>query len=99
VRELVGRYCVWLFEPEGACAMSQMQQQQFATGPEKEPEYAEFPSAADEADIMGTLALSSRKRFLRRFKSNKGAMVAFGFLVFLLIIAVIGPWIAPHDPN
>ena len=79
--------------------MSQIQQQQFATGPEKEPEYAEFPSAADEADIIGTLALSSRKRFLRRFKSNKGAMVAFGFFVFLLIIAVIGPWIAPHDPN
>ena len=26
-------------------------------------------------------------------------MVAFGFLDFLLIIAVIGPWIAPHDPN
>ena len=79
--------------------MSQIQQQQFSTGPDKEPEYAEFPSAADEADIIGTLALSSRKRFLRRFKSNKGAMVAFGFLIFLLIIAVIGPWITPHDPN
>ena len=26
-------------------------------------------------------------------------MVAFGFLIFLLIIAVIGPWITPHDPN
>ena len=63
------------------------------------PEDAEYPSAADEADIIGTLPLSARRRFLRRFKANKGAMIAFGYLVFLLIIAIIGPWITPYDPN
>jgi peptide/nickel transport system permease protein len=65
----------------------------------REPELAEFPSAADEADIMGTLALSARKRFLRRFRANTGAMIALGFLVFLVIIAIIGPHITPYDPN
>jgi ABC-type dipeptide/oligopeptide/nickel transport system permease subunit len=62
------------------------------------PELAERPSAADEADIMAAAPLSARRRFLRRFRANKGAMVAFGFLVFLLIIAVIGEWITTHDP-
>ena len=63
------------------------------------PEVAERPSAADQADIMAAAPLSARRRFVRRFKANKGAMVAFGFIVFLLIIAVIGPWITTHDPN
>ena len=63
------------------------------------PAISERPSAADEADIMAAAPLSARRRFLRRFKSNKGAMIAFGFIVFLLIIAVIGPWIVPYDPN
>jgi ABC-type dipeptide/oligopeptide/nickel transport system permease subunit len=65
----------------------------------REPELAENPSAADEADIMGTLALSARKRFLRRFRRNTGAMIALGFIVFLVIIAIIGPYITPYEPN
>jgi ABC-type dipeptide/oligopeptide/nickel transport system permease subunit len=62
------------------------------------PSLAERPSAADEADIMAAAPLSARRRFVRRFKANRGAMVAFGFIVFLLIIAVIGQWITTHDP-
>ena len=76
-----------------------MIEQPMPTVVEDVPELAERPSAADEADIMAAAPLSARRRFLRRFKSNKGAMIAFGFIVFLLIIAVIGPWIAPYDPN
>jgi len=57
------------------------------------------PVAADEPDIMAAAPISARRRFIRRFKSNRGAMIAFGFIVFLTIIAIIGPWIAPHDPN
>jgi len=63
------------------------------------PELAERPSAADEADIMAAAPVTARRRFLRRFRANKGAMIAFGFIVFLLIVAVIGPWIMPYPPN
>jgi peptide/nickel transport system permease protein len=63
------------------------------------PELAERPSGADQADIMAAAPLSARKRFIRRFRANRGAMIAFGFIVFLLIIAVIGPWITTHEPN
>ena len=63
------------------------------------PELAERPSAADEADILAAAPLSARRRFMRRFKSNKGAMIAFGFIVLLIVVAIIGPWITPHDPN
>jgi len=63
------------------------------------PELAERPSAADQSDIMAAAPLSARRRFLRRFRSNRGAMVAFGYIMFLIVIAVIGPWITPHNPN
>jgi peptide/nickel transport system permease protein len=75
-----------------------MIEQPMQTPVEDVPELAERPSASDEADIMAAAPLSARRRFIRRFKSNKGAMVAFGFIVFLLIIAVIGQWITTHDP-
>lgn len=63
------------------------------------PEIAERPSASDRADILVTVSIGARRRFLRRFRSNRGAMIAFGFLVFLVIVAIIGPWIYPVDPN
>jgi len=69
------------------------------TGVEDVPHLAERPSAADEADIMAAAPVSARRRFVRRFKANTGAMIAFGFIVFLLIIAIVGPWIAPYEPN
>jgi peptide/nickel transport system permease protein len=76
-----------------------MIEQPIAAMPGDVPELAERPSAADEADIMAAAPLSARRRFLRRFKSNKGAMVAFFFIVLLIIVAIIGPWITPNDPN
>jgi peptide/nickel transport system permease protein len=74
-------------------------EQPMRTGIEDIPELAERPSAADEADIMAAAPLSARRRFLRRFRQNKGAMIAFGFIVFLLLVAIFGPWIMPHDPK
>lgn len=32
------------------------------------------------------------------FKHNKGAMIGAFILVFILLLAIIGPWIAPYDP-
>lgn len=38
-------------------------------------------------------------RFWRRFRRQKVALVALGFLVLLCLLALFAPWIAPHDPN
>lgn len=73
--------------------------EQPSTTIDEETVLAEQAAAADEADIMAAAPLSARRRFLRRFKQNRGAMIAFGFILFLILIAIIGPWIAPHDPN
>lgn len=35
--------------------------------------------------------------FWRKFKKQKMAFIAFFFVVFLIILAIIGPWIAPYD--
>lgn len=42
--------------------------------------------------------VSSRRRFLRRFLREHAAVVALGFLLFMTVIAIIGPWITPFDP-
>jgi peptide/nickel transport system permease protein len=57
------------------------------------------PTAADDADIVTSAPLSARRRFIRRFRANRAATVALIFLALLLVLAVIGPTIAPHDPN
>lgn len=57
------------------------------------------PDQGDASDVLATPAISARRRFVRRFMSNKPAVVALGFLIFMGIIAIIGPWIAPYDPN
>lgn len=57
------------------------------------------PVAAQGVDVLAGSALSARRRFVRRFRSNTGAMIAFGFLLVLLLIAVICNMITPYDPN
>ena len=32
------------------------------------------------------------------FRQNKGAMIGAVILIFILILAIIGPWISPYDP-
>lgn len=45
--------------------------------------------------------VSSRKsrRFLAAFLSDRTTAVGLGFLLLLIVIAVLTPWIAPHAPN
>jgi peptide/nickel transport system permease protein len=53
--------------------------------------------AASEVDLAPPL--TSRQRFLRRFRTQKLAMVALGFLVLVAIVAILAPWLTPVDPN
>lgn len=43
-------------------------------------------------------ALGLAYRRLRRFRRNPLSVFGFLILVLLVIVAIIGPWIAPHDP-
>ena len=38
-------------------------------------------------------------RAWRRLKRRKGAMAALVVVVFLILIALLAPWIAPYDPT
>lgn len=40
-----------------------------------------------------------RAQAWRRFKRYRPALVGLGFIIFLLILAVFAPWIAPYDPE
>lgn len=44
-------------------------------------------------------AQSPVKQFIKKFMRRKTAVAGFIFIVFILIIAVIGPSITPYDPN
>lgn len=37
-------------------------------------------------------------RTLRRLLRNRAAVVSFAFLALLVVVAVLSPWITPHDP-
>lgn len=43
--------------------------------------------------------VSGRRRFIRRFKQNRGAVLALGFLLLLAVVALMPGVLAPHDPN
>jgi peptide/nickel transport system permease protein len=43
-------------------------------------------------------ALGLAYRRWRRFRGNPLSVFGFSILVLLVIVAIIGPWIAPHDP-
>ena len=38
------------------------------------------------------------QRVLRRLKRRRGAMIGLGVVVFFVVVALLAPWIAPHDP-
>lgn len=44
-------------------------------------------------------AQSPVKQFIKKFMRRKTAVAGFIFIVFILILAVIGPSITPYDPN
>ena len=40
-----------------------------------------------------------RQRFWRRFRANRGSMIASGVIIVLVLVAVLAPLLAPQDPN
>lgn len=55
-----------------------------------------------DASIHRGTAGKTRKplaEFWKRFLRQKVALVALGFLVLLIVAAVLAPWVAPYDPS
>lgn len=56
------------------------------------------PDPAAEKDSLSESYPSPLKEFARSFFANRGATVAFCFMLMVLIAAILAPWIAPYDP-
>jgi glutathione transport system permease protein len=61
-------------------------------------------AAAPEADAAPAVAASSRVRtpwteFWRKFRRQHVALVALAFVLLLVAIAILSPWIVPYDPE
>lgn len=52
----------------------------------------------EETIVQQQEVLSARARFWRRFRRQNLAMISFGFIIFLIIVAIIGPAITPYSP-
>src|SRR5438046_197475 len=50
------------------------------------------------ADISVLRELTPGERVLRRLLRRRGAMIGLGVVVFFILVAILAPWIAPHDP-
>jgi len=50
------------------------------------------------ADVPALRELTPRQRVLRRLKRRRGAMLGLGVVVFFVLLALLAPTIAPHDP-
>jgi peptide/nickel transport system permease protein len=57
------------------------------------------PTAADAGFDATRHPEGTTRRLLRRLLRNRMAVVALAFLFLLLLIALLAPVIAPHDPN
>ena len=50
------------------------------------------------ADIPALRELTPRQRVLRRLMRRRGAMLGLGVVAFFVVIAILAPTVAPHDP-
>ena len=50
------------------------------------------------ADLPALRELTPRQRVLRRLARRRGAMLGLSVVVFFVVLAVLAPTIAPHDP-
>lgn len=54
-------------------------------------------SSADITQAMGAFP-SPLREFWLSFSANRGALVAFVFITLVILVALLAPWITPHDP-
>jgi peptide/nickel transport system permease protein len=54
-------------------------------------------AALKTADDLGPVQ-SQRRRTIRRFMRHKPAVFGVFFILFLVVLALFSPWIAPYDP-
>ena len=52
-----------------------------------------LPAAVVAANPPGPL-----REFWYSFSANRGAVIGLGLVIFLLLVALFAPWIAPHEP-
>jgi len=50
------------------------------------------------ADVPALRELTPRQRVLQRLKRRRGAMLGLGVVAFFVLLAVLAPAVAPHDP-
>lgn len=68
------------------------------TGPEVWLRFASEHQVAQTVDESKP-SLSSRQRFIRRFKRNKAPVAALFFIIFLVLVAIFANVLAPKNPN
>ena len=56
------------------------------------------PGGAPVAPAMNVKLVSQRRRAWRSFSRNYAAVVGLVLIVFLVLVAIFAPWIAPHNP-
>lgn len=55
--------------------------------------------AAAEAPTPIAHRAGATHDFIRRVRGNRTALVALSILAFLILVALLAPWITPHDPT
>lgn len=68
-----------------------------ANSPSSENQVSEVPQLQAEA-LRSTESVTLWKTAWRRLFRRKSALLGIGILLFLLLVAVFAPWIAPYDP-
>lgn len=53
----------------------------------------------EDQDLLLSKVESPRRRFLKRMIRQKAALVAFGVIIVLFLVAALSKWVSPHDPD
>ena len=57
------------------------------------------PAAEAVEQVVLAPPLTSRQRFIRRFRTQRLAVASLIFLIFVALVAIFAPWLTPADPD